>query len=276
MIHPVCNIKEVFEGIQNAKVDAKDFRTNFFPVQTRLQAWIDHGELLIFLRVGVTFFFRKDRDFWHFFFCASDLTALQREACTLSEMAPQQMATNLVGIEPFLEDLLIALQRAGFRRYAQLQRMVRMGTHEEFLSNTRNLRVSYAEKSDCPLILRLIENSFDPYAEQPPMSYEIESAIRARQVLVVKVSDNIAGLLFFETQGLTSAVRFWVVDESFRSLHIGSALMLQYFNIHRAVRRFTLWVNSTNANAVRKYTHYGYAPDGLLDYVLLVKEMIPA
>ena len=35
-----------------------------------------------------------------------------------------------------------------------------------------------------------------------------------------------------------------------------------------AVRRFILWVIADNANAIKKYQHYGYTPDGLVDCVL--------
>jgi ribosomal protein S18 acetylase RimI-like enzyme len=107
------------------------------------------------------------------------------------------------------------------------------------------------------------------------MPYEIESAIENRQVLAARREGVLAGLLFFETQGLASTVRFWTVAEKFRDCRVGSALIQHYFQTHGAVRRFTLWVNSNNENAISKYRHYGYAPDGLVDQVL-ANEMIIA
>ncbi len=52
-------------------------------------------------------------------------------------------------------------------------------------------------------------------------------------------------------------------------------LMRHYLESHGGVRRFTLWVAAVNQNAIEKYRHYGYAPDGLVDQVL-VNEMISA
>jgi hypothetical protein len=49
--------------------------------------------------------------------------------------------------------------------------------------------------------------------------------------------------------------------------------MRYYLATHGAVRRFILWVTVSNENAVQKYRHYGYAPDGLIDDVL-VNQMI--
>ena len=118
----------------------------------------------------------------------------------------------------------------------------------------------YADKTDCQAIINLLECSFDRYADQLPMLYEIEAAIEARQILAVKCEGTLAALLFFETQGFTSTIRYWVVAERFRSHRFGSALIRHYFAAQSAVRRFILWVTADNENAVLKYRHYGYAP----------------
>jgi hypothetical protein len=47
--------------------------------------------------------------------------------------------------------------------------------------------------------------------------------------------------------------------------------MQHYFKTQNSVRRFTLWVNAANENAIQKYKHYGYALDGLIDCVLANK-----
>ena len=121
--------------------------------------------------------------------------------------------------------------------------------------------------------MELLEAAFDRYADQLPMPYEIEAAIEARQILVVRREGAIGALLFFETQGLTSTVRYWVVAEAFRAHKLGSVLIRHYFAAQSAARRFILWVTADNENAVSKYRHYGYSPDGLIDHVL-VNEMI--
>jgi ribosomal protein S18 acetylase RimI-like enzyme len=97
---------------------------------------------------------------------------------------------------------------------------------------------------------------------------EVQEAIESRQMLAIKHGGALAALLFFETQGLTSTVRYWVVAEKFQSRRFGSALMRYYFAAQSAVRRFILWVVADNKSAVEKYRHYGYVPDGLVDHVL--------
>jgi len=269
---PIQQLGQVFDGVQKAKAGAPAFCTNFFPGESKLQGWIDHGELSGEVHDGAAFFLRKDRDFGHFYFCAADMTALQQAITAWSGLKSGRMVTDLIGNESAVNRLLPALEPAGFRRYTRLQRMARMGRPE---TGSGGVPVDFAGKADSRAVLGLIENSFDRYGEQLPMPYEIESAIENRQVLAARRAGALAGLLFFETQGLASAVRFWAVAEKFRDCRVGSTLMQHYFQTHNAVRRFKLWVNLSNENAISKYRHYGYAPDGLVDQVL-ANEMIDA
>jgi len=268
---PIQTPSQVFDAVQSAKAGAPAFCTNFFPVESKLRGWIDHGELFAELRNGATFFFRKDRDFLRLYFCAADVAALQREMVARPCVQTERVITDLVGKGPALDDLASAIESAGFRRHTLLQRLVRAAGPE---SAADGPPVGFAEKADSQAVLRLIESLFDHYGEQLPTLYEIESAVASRQILAARSNGKLAGVLFFETQGLASTIRFWAVAETFRDLKTGSALMRQYLKIHDAVRRFTLWVNANNENAIRKYRHFGYAPDGLIDRVL-ARGLIP-
>ena len=270
-MRPIHRVGEVFDAIQEAKARATDLHTNFFPVQTKLQDWIAHGELLGEQRGGAAFFLRKNSDFWYLYFCAANRLALQQEMGGLSCLKTERIVTDLVGREASLSSWLPVFEAAGFRRYLQLQRMARL---DQPSPTTGDSPVVPAKKSDAHALLELIGKDFDPYGEQIPELREMEAAIDSRQVLVMRCDGVLAGLLFFETQGLASTVRFWVVAEKFRARRVGSALMQHYFQAHGGVRRFTLWVNSGNENAIAKYLHYGYAPDGLVDRVL-ANNLIP-
>jgi ribosomal protein S18 acetylase RimI-like enzyme len=256
---------QVLDAIQKAKADARAFCTNFFPVESKLQSWIDHGELSAEWHPKAAFFFRTDRDFQHFYFCAADRTTLEQGMASSASLKSGRITTDLVGNESTLAGLLPAFEQSGFRRYMQLQRLARIGRPE---TNGGTPDAIFAEMPDVPAVLELIENAFDLYGEQLPLPYELESAVKNRQVLVVKRNGELAGLLFFETQVLASTVRFWTVAEKFRAQRVGSALMHDYFKTQASVRRFTLWVDAHNENAIQKYRHYGYTPDGLIDHVL--------
>ena len=267
---PITATSQVFDAIQGAKAGASAFCTNFFPVQGKLQGWIDRGELLGELRDRSAFFLRKDRDFRHLFFCATDVATLEREITALPCLKTDRVAVDLVGSEAVLAHLLKVVESAGFGCYARLVRLARASSQpEQPQPSVDGVRILYAGKTDCQAIMDLLECSFDRYADQLPMLCEIEAAVEARQILAVKCEGTLAALLFFESQGFTSTIRFWVVAERFRTHRFGSALMRHYFSAQSAVRRFILWVTADNENAVLKYRHYGYVPDGLIDHVLV-------
>ncbi|MGO9008543.1 MAG: N-acetyltransferase family protein [Bryobacteraceae bacterium] len=262
------------EGIQGAKAGAAGYCTNFFPVRGKLQTWISHGELLSNVREGATFFLRKERDFWRLYFCAASPTLLQKEAAALPELKKERVVTDVVGTEAGGGAVLDALKSVGFRPYARLQRMAGAGLRQASAPGTAEFEVGCAAKADGPAILNLIEETFDPYADQLPSLDEVEAAADLGHILVARRAEEIGGALFFETQGVASSIRFWVVAERFRALRAGSALMLHYLKTQSAVKRFTLWVNAGNTNAIRKYEHFGYAPDGLIDRILATQMVL--
>ena len=274
-MRPVTSAAQALDAVQRAKAGASAYCTNFFPAQAKLEGWIDHGELLGDCRDRSAFFVRRDRDFWHWYFCAPDAGTLAEEAGELPFLQTERVAVDLVGNEVSLRELLKVVGGAGFRPYARLLRLARASQPGETDAGTEAGEVVCADKTDCQAVTELLETAFDRYADQLPMPYEIEAAIEARQILVVRREGAIAALLFYETQGLTSTVRYWVVAERFRSQRLGSVLLRHYFTAQTTVRRFVLWVTAANENAVLKYRHYGYSPDGLVDHVLVNKMIRP-
>jgi hypothetical protein len=266
---PVRSAGEVLEAIQKVKAGATAFCTNFFPVQSKLESWVARDELTTEARDGVTFFLRKDRDFAHLYFCAASPSVFGRVVRQLSAIRTHKLVTDIVGPEVSLTELLGLAEQGGFRRYSRLVRLARVASAVTPTPVQAAAGIEVALNGDAPEILRLIEGSFDRFADQLPALYEIEDAIAARQILIIKQIDEIAAVLFFETQGLTSTIRYWLVAAPFHSRGLGSTLIRHYFLNQPAVRRFILWVTATNQNAVQKYQHYGYAPDGLVDHVLL-------
>src|SRR5437016_13803270 len=208
---PVKSVAEVFGAIQRAKTGGSAFCTNFFPVQSKLQSWIDHEELLGGTCEGAIFFLRKDRDFWHLYFCAANLTALQREISTLPALKKMPVVLDLIGQEATLSGLLQLFESSGFRKYARLTRLSRTANPLSPAEGEKSgvSGVSFASKTDLQEVFNLIESCFDRYADQLPTLSELQDAIAHQQVLVVRNNGILAALLFFETQGLTSTVRSW-------------------------------------------------------------------
>jgi hypothetical protein len=219
-------------------------------------------------RNGAAFFFRRDRDLQHFYFCGAEVAALQNEIGNLTTLKTERVVTDLVGSEAALGEVMSCLEKVGFRRYSHLQRMARTGQASPVAVSGAEVPVTLADEADKRAILDLLESSFDHYADQLPTPYEIEAAIEGKQIFVIKCDGELAAMLHFETQGFTSTIRYWVAAERFQSKRLGASLIRHYFATQSAVKRFILWVVAANENAVKKYQHYGYVADGLIDHVL--------
>ena len=265
----VDTIGAVFAAIQRVKSKATAFCTNFFPVPQKLQNWIDHGELFYEHNSEAALFFRKNDGFQRLYFCAANVEALRRAFAALPDMKIEAMVMDLIEREGATGSLLPAMKSMGFRLYTRLCRMARAGSHDSQPLSAGDLQPDYAENGDTPAIFEMLNATFDRYAEQLPTISEIEAAIKNRQILLIKHVQTVAGLLFFETQGATSAIRYWMVADKFRTLRYGAALMRAYFAAHAAIQRFNLWVIADNEPAILRYQHYGYTSDKLVDYVLV-------
>jgi len=270
-MQPVDTVNQVFTAIQQVKTNATAFCTNFFPVPQKLQSWIDHRELFCEDHSEAVFFFRKDRDFWRIFFCATNTGKLKQELMDLPDLKTKSMVMDLIEREAAPDSSLPIMESIGFRLYTRLHRLVRPGSPASQPLSSGSLQPVYAGNEDIQAVSDMLNVSFDHYAEQLPAIFEIAAAINNRQILMIKHARTLAGLLFFETQGVTSTIRYWVVPEKFRTLRYGSALMRAYFAAHAAIQRFNLWVIADNQPAILRYQHYGYASDKLVDHVLVNK-----
>lgn len=264
----IQSASEVGEAVNQAKASAAAFCTNFFPAPSRLQSWIEHGELIFEQGNGTALFLRKDRGFWHLYFSSATPASLRKAVIALPSLSTEPVVVDLVGQEAATDELAGLFEGTGFRRYQRLFRMARIVPTAIPPVVAGDPRVVRAGKEDVQPILDLLLRSFDSRAEQIPMPYEIEAALEAGQIWVGRCHGALAGLLFFETQGLTSTLRYWLVAPEFQAKRFGSALMQRYFADHPAVRRFLLWVVADNSGAIAKYEHYGFVPDGLVDHVL--------
>jgi hypothetical protein len=274
-MQPVDTVNQVFTAFQRIKSNAAAFCTNFFPVPQKLQSWIDHGELFCEYNSESAFFFRKDSGFWRMYFCAANAGELGRELMALPDVKINSMVMDLIEREAAPDSLLPIMESTGFRLYSRLRRLTRPRSPDLPARSSGDLEPVYAGDEDIQAVSDMLNVSFDRYAEQLPAIYEIEAAINNRQILMIKHVQTLAGLLFFESHGLSSTIRYWVVAEKFRALRYGSALMRAYFAGHAAIQRFNLWVIAGNQPAILRYQHYGYASDKLVDHVL-VNEMIRA
>ncbi len=274
---PVTRLNDVLEAVQRARQNAPNFCTNFFPVEPVLRLWIQQGDLSARSEAGCAFFLRRDRDFFHFYFAAPEAAALGRGLAALNDIHSEPVVVDLIGRPESWQPLAAVFAGCRFRPYRRLVRLARAAKPLPPLipRDTPPPPVVWPDEAESGRVLELIEQFFDRYSDQLPTLDQVRAAVAAHQILAVKVGGELAALLFYETQGLTSLLRYWLVARPHESRGFGSALLREYLGSQTTVRRFLLWVAAQNERAMGKYLQYGYAADGLEDEIM-VNERITA
>jgi ribosomal protein S18 acetylase RimI-like enzyme len=263
--------EDVYRILQTVKQHVRGFVTNFYPSRSKLESWIGRRELSVTTAEAGALFLRRDADFSHLYFFAADLESLRVSLGTFLVSEPGTIVADLLGREDEAGPMANALAASGFSQYSRLIRLARLSAGGP--PQAIQPGVEFAEAHDAEAVTRMLRTSFDHYAEQLPDLEEIRKAVAAQRILVVRSAGEIAGLLFFEVEGLTSVLRYWLVDTRFRNQKVGSRLIRSYFAACATARRFILWVLSDNQNAIGRYEGYGYRPDRLTDRVLIRRGM---
>ena len=283
-MQPVTDSAPLFEAIQRVRQGAAGFSTSFFASREQAQAWAVRGVLSYTGDERSLLIFRRDRDFQHLYHAAADAEALSAALASLSTLNGAAdfgaaltaefgaaLTADLVGREGDVRALAELYRRHGFAEYTSLFRMVRLAD-PAVPDDYEDPLVTFAEPADAPAILAFLERLLDRFAEQIPELDEIEQAIARRNIIIVRHGAGLGGLLFFETTGQTSILRYWFVDDRHRGEGIGARLIKTFFRLCRAGKRIMLWVIADNAGAIEKYQHYGFRAESLVDQIMIRKE----
>ena len=170
-------------------------------------------------------------------------------------------------MEETINKLSIIFVHTGFTKYTLLNRMHKVNNRNKPLFI--DPRVKYAVHTQAVQLHNLFKEYFDKYSEQIPLLEEITKLIDASQVLLISEQKKIMGFIIFEINGLTSYLRYWFVLPEYRDNKIGSALIMRFFYESRNTKRQIFWVISSNENAIKRYNHYGFEAEKLLDQVMI-------
>jgi ribosomal protein S18 acetylase RimI-like enzyme len=270
----ITSIDAVGDGLQKVRKAGPGYSTNFYPTRDKLQRWVVRQELSGTESDGSLILLRRDRDFQHLYYCSAGLDVLEPALDRLLAEVTSTLVTDIVGRDSELNGPAALFFRHGFRDYARLVRLARVVAGRG--PALEPAEAEPARGADADRVSELIETAFDRYAEQLPDHNEITAAIAGGSILVVREGDQLAGLLYYELTGLTAYVRYWLVAPAFRERRVGTRLMHGYFARCSTARRFILWVLAANENAILRYEHYGFRPDGLQDRVLLRGDRLSA
>lgn len=242
-----------------------DYTSNLYAPREQVERWTAAGRLRALATDGAALLLRADRDFHHVHHVAVDQRAL---GAALTRLGGGTYTTDLVGRGDMLDRVCATYAANGFAPHCFLQRMSRVQTPDE----PGDGDAAAATPDDAPEVAEFLERLLDRFSDQVPDVDELRREACAGRLIIVRRGDAVAGILIYALKGRAAELRFWHVDPDAHGEGIGRRLMASFLARCAQAQRLTLWVNGTNERSISIYNHYGFAPDGLLDRIMIRHE----
>lgn len=265
---PVVDAMQVRKAIDVVKGACIPFRTNFFLSDEALLQAAAQGRVLLCQAPRVVLIIVREPDFDRVYYaCGGDLDALPAALDAVEPAASGNLVSDVLGSQDATQEVVPLFERAGFRVYASFQRMQRLPNGPPPAEAADPL-VGLATLADAPAVLEMISGHFDNYAEHIPDLLEIEQAAKRGTILLSKSDGRIAAVLYYDRQGVSTTLRYWLALPDFRGQGHADRLMRAYSQACADSKRFLLWVECRNRRALGLYLHYGYRSVPTIDVIL--------
>ena len=243
---------------------APGFTSNLYAPREQVERWCADGVLRAVTGDGAMLLLRAERGFDRLYHVAESQAEL---GAVLALLPRGTYTTDLVGQGDALVQVCATYASVGFAARTTLIRMTRGQPDEPSEAD-----VTVATSEDAPAVAALLDRLLDPLAEQIPDVEELRREAEAGRLLIVRKGGEVAGMLLYDLQGFTAHLRLWHVDGNARGKGVGRRLMAGFLSRCASARRLVLWVIGDNERSIAIYRHYGFAPDGLLDRIMIRQE----
>ncbi len=258
----ITDYKQVLECNKLIKEAGNQFYTNFYLSKKQVDGFIANGTILYIHKKKSSLFIIDEKSFYRLYYSANCTNFLTEYKDFLKELSKDVVLDIISKDNDF--DIQVFKQQ-GFKLHKVFKRMTQTKPFDIAYKPTSIL----AKFNDKDKIEEALTKEFDIFAEHLPKKKEIDLAINEGKILLEKNNSEIAALLMFENIGFTSILRYWYVNSKFRGQGYGGRVFKSYITKFTNIKRFTLWVDEKNSNAIEKYKHYNYKFDGLIDYIFV-------
>jgi ribosomal protein S18 acetylase RimI-like enzyme len=268
----IYNYSDIQNSIRAIKGNNIGFITNFYPEMNKINQWIKEGVFFQEIVGNTLFLLRRMVDFNYLYYCSTSVHELSRSIPVLNMgIGSSQLVVDVIGKHPEVKLIAKAFLTNGFYLYTTLNRMSKNSADDTIFES--NYSIKNANDSHSTGVMNLLNEYFDPIAEQLPMESDIKNWISLNHLIVFEEKDEIIGFIIFDILGMTSYLRYWFVHPQHRNKKIGSSLLNEFFSNSVGTKRQLFWVIQTNENAIKRYIHYGFNSENLYDYILTNKKI---
>lgn len=259
-------IEQAFGALRN-----KHFVTNFFKTKPEVDYLIGQQQIQIISLEHIVYIIVQDHDFLRMFYMAADLDALSATlGGVMDHYKGTDIITEIVNTREKSQVTSELMANHGCTVYTTLMRMSKPRLQRTEQSCPY---IQQAVMQDKGRIQDIFDTYFDPYAEQIPHDYELERLISNNCIYYYTDNGEIQGFIIFEINGFTLHLRYWFVHPHYRDKKIGSRLMDVLLSNGETVKRELFWVIDTNENAIKRYEHYGFKKEDLINTIFINKNI---
>lgn len=246
------------------------FVTNYYPNEIKDKGLINKGQMFYYRNDNVCLVIRQYAGFNDFSFIATSPETLGH---TLEDFFLSRngiYVTDLIGLSNQIKPIKLLFEEKGFTLRRTLQRMIKIGIDAD--SRIDSDYIVYPSYEDISKIREILLENFDFLSEQIPSCDELSRYIDKKQIYLYKKDSEIAGMIIFELTPMAFYLRYWFTNPKFRNMGIGSVLYKKVMFDSKNIKRQMLWVVSDNENAIKRYEHYGFKLDSLVDNVMIINK----
>lgn len=260
-------IQELNNAINTIRKN-RSFISNMFFTQPQLEKLLMTGGFTYKPQRGLLFIIIAEEGLRRLFFLAQNEEAILEMKIYLDTLGGgSPIVTDCIGREPFASNIGSILERNSFLHYAHFVRLTCKAP--KILANESTFNVTYANLNDIEFIRDMIVKEFDPLFAHIPTIDELLTAINKKEIYVVRVRDQIAGLTYFERYNVKySCLRYYIVQEGYRKKGIGATLLNYEFRNAMIDNTYILWIGTYNTT-LNLYTKIGFKRDGLNDLIFV-------
>lgn len=260
------SIEEVINVVADVRNKRKGFITNFYLDEFKHNVWIQKCDFFYELIGETLFFIRKSESFCNLFYSSISVDALCDDLKVFEQKYPKQIAMmDIVGREAQCKQVIDAL---GQVKFSEATSLVRMSRFTEPLEYEEDTSVTLASSGELKEIYDLLHQFFDEKTEQIPYLEELQEYAKEKHILVCHENGQLVGFVIYEINATTLYLRYWFTHPDYRDKKVGSRLLRRFFEEGKNTKRQLFWVIRSNENAIKRYRHYGFKEEDMMDFVI--------
>jgi ribosomal protein S18 acetylase RimI-like enzyme len=234
-----------------------------------LNDMLDMDHVTIKMIENAVIILKEEDQLIRLYFYVDDSETLQQIPQVLFRFKQKPIIADIIERVKQREKLRDQLQKYSFHKHSTLIRMRSQALENR---NKKLSNVTLAKEDRVNEIMELLHSEFDVYISHLPDKAKLLRAIQNSEITLVIEQNQIAGLAYFERLGEKLIYLYQlVVDKRFRGQGIADILLMHQFNQLPNDVVCQLWVESNNFSAINKYEKYHFAPDGLVDSIMMFR-----